>query len=150
MENASKALLIAGGIFLGIITLSILVVLMNNISNIGSSQEEKRKAEELAAWNAEWEAYNKGFLRGADVLTVVNKAKQNNIEYKNNLEYQVEVKVNINPDEGWYEYLPDAEVQKEVALRTTHVFSCVNIEYSEKTGRVNKIEYKIADRRGAQ
>ena len=74
MENASKALLIAGGIFLGIITLSILVVLMNNISNIGASQEEKRKAEELAAWNAEWEAYNKGFLRGAEVLTIVNKS----------------------------------------------------------------------------
>ena len=129
MENASKALLIAGGIFLGIITLSILVVLMNNISNIGASQEEKRKAEELAAWNAEWEAYNKGFLRGAEVLTIVNKAKQNNIEY------YVEVEVNSNSGDN---------ITEDLLNMTTQIFSCKEFEYSANTGRVNKIVFELS------
>lgn len=135
MENASKALLIAGGIFLGIITLSILVVLMNNISNIGASQEEKRKAEELAAWNAEWEAYNKGFLRGAEVLTIVNKAKQNNIEYKGILDYYVEVEVNSNSGDN---------ITEDLLNMTTQIFSCKEFEYSANTGRVNKIVFELS------
>ena len=90
MENAAQALLIAGGILLAILTLSLIVYMSNNVSTIGSAQAEKQEVERLAAWNAEWEAYNKQVLYGAEVLTVRNKADQNNLEYTN-VEYHVTI-----------------------------------------------------------
>jgi len=143
MENASKALLIAGGIFLGIITLSILVVLMNNISNIGASHEEKKKAQELAAWNAEWEAYNKSYLYGAEVLTVSNKAKQNNLEHKDNSTYHVSIIINLDPKIIGGAYVLPEQAEYELSLRKTEAFKCVGISYSNETGRVCEMEFEI-------
>lgn len=140
MENASKALLIAGGIFLAIITLSILIILMNNIVDISNSQEEKRKAQELASWNAEWEAYSKGYLRGADVLTILNKAEQNNLDYGNNQQYSVNIIVKINGNA-----ISEEKKQNEVSIRKTEAFKCVGISYNSETGRVNEMIFELEE-----
>ncbi len=94
MENASKALLIAGGILLGMLTLGLLATMFNNISTMQNAKADKKITEEIAAWNSEWEAYNKSYLYGTEVLTVINKAQQNN--YEDNL-YKVKIEV-INTD----------------------------------------------------
>lgn len=140
MENASKALLIAGGIFIAIITLSILVILMNNIVDISNSQEEKRKTQELASWNAEWEAYNKGYLRGADVLTILNKAEQNNIDNKYNQQYSVNIVIKINGNT-----ILNDQRQIEVSSRKTEVFKCVGISYNDETGRVSGMIFELEE-----
>ena len=91
MDNAAQALLIAGGILLGILTITMLVYMFSNISNMGNAQNLKQEAERLAAWNNEWEAYNKRLLYGTEVLTVINKAEQNNKEYNENDRYKVKI-----------------------------------------------------------
>ena len=83
MDNATQALLIAGGILLAIMTITALVVMFSNAATIQNAQNNKEELERLAKWNAEWEAYNKRLLYGAEVLTVVKKAEQNNTEYSN-------------------------------------------------------------------
>ena len=75
MENAADALKIAGGIFLALLTISLLVFMVANISSIGEKETSIKEAKQIKAWNAEWEAYNKKVLYGADVLTVSNKAE---------------------------------------------------------------------------
>ena len=62
MENATQALLIAGGILLALITVLTLVYLGNNLAIIGQSEQDKIEQERLDNWNAEWEAYNKKLL----------------------------------------------------------------------------------------
>lgn len=78
MENASKALLIAGGILLSLLILSLLVMLLSSISSSKLTEEEKLAAKELKEFNDQWEAYNKKVLYGTDLISVVNKAIDNN------------------------------------------------------------------------
>lgn len=135
MENASTALLIAGGILLGVITISLLVYAISSVSNLTNAQQEQEKLTQIANWNAEWEAYNKTRLYGADVLTVWNKAKQNNSDQP----YQIEIIVykegtkqttmeNINTKEG------------KVAI-----FKCEEVHYNDKTGRIDRMKFTDID-----
>ena len=86
MENASKALLIAGGVLLAVLVLSLFGLLLSNISSNQMAQEKTKQAEQLKEFNQQWEAYNKKALYGTDIITVVNKAIQNNKE--NRKEYK--------------------------------------------------------------
>lgn len=82
MENASKALVIAGGILLAIMTLSLLVYMTGSTSRMAQAQDEKKAAEQLVAFNNQYEAYNKRVMYGTDLITLVNKA----INYNKNLD----------------------------------------------------------------
>ena len=136
MENAAQALLIAGGILLAILTLSLIVYMSNNVSTIGSAQAEKQEVERLAAWNAEWEAYNKQVLYGAEVLTVRNKADQNNLEYTN-VEYHVTI---ICTDKNGDNIELDM-----ISKHKKSIFECINIVYSDKTGRVESMTFNLRE-----
>ena len=77
MENASKALIIAGGILLAIITLSVLVYSYNHITIYQDEKEKNELQEQITKYNAEYEGYNKKVMYGADVISVLNKAISN-------------------------------------------------------------------------
>ena len=98
MENASKALVIAGGILLAMLTISLLFLLLSNINSSKMTEEEKLAAKQLQEFNQQWEAYNKKVLYGTDVISVLNKAMDNNskasVEDDTN-KYYVNVKVNL-------------------------------------------------------
>ncbi len=74
MENASKALLIAGGILIAIITMSLIVLVFNSISGVAEEQDRKLETEQLQTFNKSYEAYDKTRMYGTDVITVINKA----------------------------------------------------------------------------
>ena len=135
MENASEALLIAGGILLAILTISAFVLMFNNVATIEGAQERSAEAKRLAKWNAEWEAYNKKLLYGTEVLTVMNKAKQNNIDYYENDEYKVNVEL----------YDENENPIKNQELEIRKIYSCMDILYNENTGRVKTIMFKIEE-----
>lgn len=78
MENAAKALIIAGGILLAIMTLTLLVYGITSTGRIEQARAESEKTEELANFNMEYEAYNKKRMYGVDVITVINKAINHN------------------------------------------------------------------------
>lgn len=137
MENVSQALLIVGGILLAIITLSLLTLLFTNASQIGTAQAEEQETKQLLEWNSEWEAYNKQLMYGAEVLTVINKAEQNNFDYDNSTQYRVTVTV----------YGKDgSELTKDdVKNQKTKIFECTRIKINPDTGRVNEIDFKYKE-----
>lgn len=87
MENAAKALTIAGGILISLLILGIIIFGYNNLSNLSKQQEDKKEIEQLAAFNKEYESYNRKLLRGVDVISLMYKAIDNNEKYKDNLDY---------------------------------------------------------------
>ena len=136
MENASEALLIAGGILLGILTITLLVYMFGNLSNMESADMARVEQERLNAWNAEWEAYNKRLLYGTEVLTVINKAEQNNHEYECSEEYYVTYKIlqgNTQVDKSFVE------------TKKTSIFECTAMNYSNETGRINEVIFKFIE-----
>lgn len=104
MENASKGLLIAGGMLLAIIVLSLLVYMLSATGRFNDAISERKATEELAAYNAKFEAYHKSRLYGTDVITVVNKAIEHNTKMQaNNMAdpYYMNIKIRIKPNQSF-------------------------------------------------
>jgi len=78
MENATKALLIAGGVLLAIIIISLFVSMYKSISGLEKAQDEKIEMQQISAFNAEYEAFDKKIMYGTDVITVMKKAINHN------------------------------------------------------------------------
>lgn len=97
MENASKALLMAGGVLIAIIILSLIVYIGTTTGRLAKAQDERTLAEQTEAFNKEYEAYYKKKMYGTDVITVVNKA----IEYNQSLgtddeDYFIDVELDLS------------------------------------------------------
>ena len=71
MENASKALLIAGGILISIIVISLFVSMYGKMSSLQRTQKEQQEMEQISAFNAEYEAFDKKVMYGTDIMTVM-------------------------------------------------------------------------------
>lgn len=82
MENASKALLIAGGVLIAILIISVLVVTINIINSNQKAKEQAIVTKQLVEFNQKWEAYNKKALYGTDIITVMKMAIENNNKMK--------------------------------------------------------------------
>ena len=82
MENASKALLIAGGVLLAMMILAMLVYVSTSITDFSEAQDRDALTKQLSEFNKGFEAYNKKIMYGVDVISVVNKA----INYNNSLD----------------------------------------------------------------
>ena len=76
MENASKALLMAGGILIGILILTSLVIMWTNISKFQSSGSGPDKETQLAEFNQEFATYTgNSNIKGVDIISLVNKVE---------------------------------------------------------------------------
>lgn len=78
MENASKALVMAGGVLLAIMVLATLIYAANSWGLLSNAENESDASQQLAKFNREYESYNKDLLYGIDVISVLNKAIDNN------------------------------------------------------------------------
>ena len=143
MDNASQALLIAGGIFLAILTITALVVMFNNNITIQSAQKDKEELQRLAKWNEEWQAYNKSYLYATEVYTVLKKAEQNNSEYAEH-KYWVNVTVKnchgIDYDNP-IKYIKENYIDKKI----TKIMKCTQMEDTNHTGRIDTICFEEKD-----
>ncbi len=73
MENASKALLIAAGILVGLIVISMILISYNEISGYYESKEKARTEEQLIVFNKQYIPYNRENVRGSELLSLINK-----------------------------------------------------------------------------
>lgn len=79
MENASKALLMAGGILLGILILALMVTLFVGAGNLSKSYEVGKQADAIQNFNANFTKYLGKELTIHDVVTISNFALKNNV-----------------------------------------------------------------------
>ena len=124
MENAAKALLIAGGILIAIILISMFLMMYTRMTSIKKTQEEKKEMEQLAAFNAQYEAFDKKLMYGVDVRTLVNKAEENN---RNNPSETINVI-----------FEPGTEFENTDDFNKNR-YKCTSIKYSATTGKVSEI-----------
>ena len=134
MENASKALLIAGGILIALIILTTFILMFNKMSTLQEEQEEQIKVEQLAAFNGEFEAFNKKIMYGTDVITLINKAVENNEKYAGNTEYQIIVTL-----EG--ETMTSSSHLIGTDAEST-IYTCTSIQYNN-SGRVCRMDIEM-------
>ncbi len=160
MENASKALIIAASVLLGIMIISVAVALFNSFG--GSSREIMNEIErgKIAEFNTQFfkyygENYNtetgeieKIKITSHDIVTLTNLAKKSNIEYEvqeqnsksdNSYYIQIDVKNRKNleklNEEKLIEFLQENSYKENTESETKYYY-IENIETSTVSGRV--------------
>lgn len=73
MENASRALIMAGGMLLAILIISLLIYAWSLFSKYQSSQEELSNIEDTAKFNGQFTNYDRKSVQGYEILSLVNK-----------------------------------------------------------------------------
>ena len=76
MENASKALLIAGAILIAIVLISLGVMILGQGSDL--VKNANMSDAEITTYNSEWEQFKGGNVRGNLVIQMINKVNQHN------------------------------------------------------------------------
>ena len=115
MENASKALIIAGAIMLSVMIVSLLVYTGKSFGLIAKAEQDAKLTEDKKNFNLQYEVYDKTLMYGTDVLSCLNKAQSNNQKYVNQNYYGTE---NLGP-EYRQEYLIDVEVVLKKPIQET-------------------------------
>ena len=122
MENASKALLMAGGILIAIITIALLVRSFTSISSFQKAQLNEQEQEQLVAFNEEYTKYLGQYVYGVEVATLKNKYDNDGLVY--------------------VEVLPEGTQLPTGVGQDTQYYKCTNINYDETTGKVNSITFE--------
>ena len=101
MENASKALIIAGAILLSILIISLGIMVYNNAKNtVGSSNLDK---QEIQTFNSQWEQYEGSNKTASEVKTMIQaviakNGKSRFVEVEVNADAKENTAVTTNPD----------------------------------------------------
>lgn len=77
MENASKALIIAGGVLIAVMIVSIAVYLFQSSGSLSQSYEDKLKQDAITAYNNKFLQYGKN-MNGQDMVSLINLIAETN------------------------------------------------------------------------
>ena len=92
MENASKALIMAGGVLIGVLIISLAVYLFVSFGQTSAEINSQNAQKQINQFNSQFTSYEgNNQLTIHDVVTVANFAMENNKYYDNNPDYIVEV-----------------------------------------------------------
>ena len=166
MENASKALIMAASVLLGVMIISVGVALFNSFGGFSSEiadQIEKTKIAEFNSqffkyygetmeFNEQTNKYEKQKIKITihDVITLANLANKNNIEYEvqdqngkseNSNYIQIEFNKYSNLEKAREEVLTQLIKDNDLTTNNsgepqTKYYYITNIETSKKTGKV--------------
>ena len=166
MENASKALIMAAEVLLGVMIISIGVALFTSFSEFGRSTFEKVEEAKIAEWNNNYLKYYGQIIvtengkeevqpilvTAHEIVTLANHANQNNIKRElqdqsryNENTYYVQVKVDeINNLEKQSEDSKNQFLKNNSLTATNEVkyYTCTNVKISTVTKRVMYIEFE--------
>ena len=93
MENASKALYMAGGILIGMLIIGIFVYLFRAGGQIGQNYEETQAQQQLQLFNSKFENFDRTNNTIIDMLTVTNLAIDTNEENEYNSQKTVAIDI---------------------------------------------------------
>lgn len=147
MENASKALLLGGGILIGLIVMSIGVYLFTSYSDNYLPFEQKMEANEIKKFNANFTKFEgRDNITIQEIVTLINFAKQ----YEQESGTHITITVEEIPDMiNWLNVMSiDILDDKKVELieeKSGEIFTCKNDEnqdiiYDDK-GKVKLIKF---------
>ena len=89
MENASKALIIAGAILLAILIISLGIMIYNQASGVVDSNAMDEVA--VTSFNEKFRQYEGQNVRGANVKALINSIAQNNLSNQGDESKRVEL-----------------------------------------------------------
>ena len=74
MENASKALIMAGSVLIALMIIGALILTFSNITAYQETNTRSTRSTQMAEFNSQYETYNRKDVRGSDLYSLLNKA----------------------------------------------------------------------------
>lgn len=163
MENASKALIIAGGVLISVLVLSLAVYLFTVFGGSTKQINDQVTESQISQFNVQFTQYEgQKSIRAYDIVSIANLARQNNekYDYDNTTEYPsgsskpyyITVKVNGIGDysTSHFENQESKTMQdfiKKYSLKsdniTPYYFECTNVNINSDTKYVNSITFAL-------
>lgn len=140
MENASKALIIAGAIIVSIVIISLGVMIVGNVSGIISSQSDM-SSQEVQAFNSPFLAYE-GTQKGSNARTLYNLVKSHNNTHTDDKSLQITLTIDAGDFEaGATQAANDTDNNAEMATNTLKAGNTYTISYATdpNSGRITAI-----------
>lgn len=112
MENITKALLIAGGVLLAIMVLSLIVILWNQMSGYFAEEHSAKMVEQTVEFNNKFENYNGQTIRGNELISIMNRIIDYNNLYTGNMgQYdRIIIYVDLKGDANEFAYDGNADL----------------------------------------
>ena len=158
MENASKALLMAASVLVGVMIITLGIYLFSIFGDFGSQISDRLEQQQIDEFNSRFYKYeNSQEIRIHDIITVANLARQYNLENEFVDTSVYYIKVNINGISAEGKNLESISVEsKKTALidkyslkadatgaMSPQYFECVSVTINEISGIVNSITFQI-------
>lgn len=96
MENITKALLIAAGVLIAIMILSLIITFKDQLSAYFTEEHDSKMVEQTVEFNNRFENYNGQTIRGNDLISVMNRVIDYNNMYTGNMGGYERVKIRVN------------------------------------------------------
>lgn len=152
MENASKALIMAAEVLIGILVISLMVYLFATFGSNSAKINKQLEDNKLAEFNSQYDKYvNKDDVTIYDIITVTNLAKENNEYYEleaapySDGNYYIYVKINgaqiQEKTQTELTQMIEDEGSKVVEDLTLPKYKC-KVIYSPITGRVKTVNFE--------
>ena len=108
MENASRALLMAGGIFIALMIIGALLLMFNQIGDYEKAQSTGEKVSQVADFNKEFLKYTYDDIKGYELISLINKAIDfngksgigNSVDYDKKITIKVKLGKSFAKDHG--------------------------------------------------
>ena len=114
MENASKALLMAGGILIALLVIALFTYMFTSAGDLFQTDKEIEETEELVKYNQVFESYNRKLLRGTELISLINRSISSNNKYTDAMgvieEYKITIKFELVEDLKKYQRGQDNNV----------------------------------------
>lgn len=144
MENASKALIIAGAILLAILIIGIGMVVYTRAASTltGTDMSE----HQIAAYNSDFEAYEGGNVSGSDVRALVNKIVAHNRNNSNDASLIIQISEDGSTNNKTATIYSGTGVPTGTQYQTSHYKAAnsykVTMRYEPKSNYITEIDIK--------
>ena len=151
MENATKALIMAGTLLISMLLISFLVLFLRKGATASAEYYNTKNDEELAKFNAQFEVYDRKNNIFSDIISVVNlandvNAKGGSIEI---LVFEDKNKTKkLKLDDIYKEAPKYSDVIKRISdgkIQNKYYFICDEITYNNISGKVNSMTFIIVE-----
>ena len=151
MENATKALIIAGGMLIAMLITGLLVWGFGQIRSVQQEQADQDVIQEITDFNERFEAYNRTTVRGYQMISLANLVYDTNARYTDEDGYNP-VTIIVDglsaeeaTDENLVTYIQtyyDVMTSDQKNALKQLVFECTDVEYDPQNSRVLSMSFR--------
>lgn len=154
MENASNALMIAGGVLIGVLLVSVIVVAFYGASNLAKSYDTNISEMSVQAFNENFEQYQNVDVDIHDIISLAHFAKDYNVKNDLSKTDSIYIKVKCESNSGkkieleeetdsdLLKFLEDNTFKDNENFETTQKYKCKEIKYNKDTKIVTEITFE--------